>query len=329
MTESLGSAMLNASEDLLLLCVARAEPAAEGIQLFELRHIEGNEVPPFTPGAHIAVEVPGGAMRNYSLCNDPRERDRYLIAVKREAQGRGGSIALVDQARPGDAIRAAPPRNLFELVTTAQSYIFVAGGIGVTPILSMIHALRAHPEKPFHLYYLTRSREGTAFLEELSAPDLAGRVTIHHDGGTVEKAFDLWPVLEEPTKAHIYCCGPRSLMDSVRDMTGHWPRSAVHFEDFGSALVRPRANDTPFRIQLGRDGEVQEVPVGSSILEVLRKSGRRMPSSCESGTCGTCRTPLLAGEPDHRDLVLTEAERKGMIMVCVSRAKSGLLVLDV
>jgi phthalate 4,5-dioxygenase reductase subunit len=322
--------MLDMSVDLLLLRVARTEAVAEGIQLFELRHPEGNELPAFTPGAHIGVEVPGGAMRKYSLCNDPRERDHYLIAVKREAQGRGGSIALVDQVGPGDAIRVAPPRNLFELMTTAPSYVFVAGGIGITPILSMIQALRmAHPDRPFHLYYLTRSRAGTAFLQELSAPDLAGRVTIHHDGGNAEKVFDLWPVFEEPTKAHIYCCGPRPLMDSVRDMTGHWPPSAVHFEDFGSDLARPRADDTPFRIQLGRSGEVLEVPVGSSILDTLRKHGRCMPSSCESGTCGTCRTPLLAGKPDHRDLVLTEAERIGTIMVCVSRAKSDLLVLDV
>src|SRR5262249_50800827 len=161
----------------------------------------------------------------------------------------------------------------------APSYIFVAGGIGITPILSMIHALRAmHPDKPFHLYYLTRSREGTAFLEELSTPNLAGRVTIHHDGGNAEKAFDLWVAFEQPTRAHICCGGPRRLRYGVRDMPGHCPPSAVHFEDFGSALVRPRAGDTPFRIQLGRSGDVLEVPVGDSILEVLRKHGRRVPS---------------------------------------------------
>lgn len=314
--------------DLLTLRVARSEPAADGIQLFELRPPDGGALPAFAPGSHIAVEVPGGAMRNYSLSNDPHERDRYVIAVKREEQGRGGSVALIDKMKEGDTIRVAPPRNLFELVTSAPSYIFVAGGIGITPILSMIRYIRATSDKPFHLYYLTRSPEQTAFLGEFAGAELAGRVTIHHDQGDPEQAFDLWPVFEEPTKAYIYCCGPRPLMDAVKDMTGHWPMSAVHFEDFGSDLVRPRADDVPFNIQIGRDGPVLDVPVGTTILETVRAHGRRMPSSCESGTCGTCRTRLLDGEADHRDLVLTEAERKHEIMICVSRGKSELLVLD-
>jgi len=320
--------MVDVLPEMLTLRVARTEPAADGIQLFELRPLDGGALPAFAPGSHIAVQTPGGAMRNYSLSNDPHERDRYVIAVKREEQGRGGSVALVERVRAGDTIQIAPPRNLFELVTSAPSYIFVAGGIGITPILSMIRYVRASGDKPFHLYYLTRSPGQTAFLEELAKPEFAGRVTIHHDEGDPEKAFDLWPVFEEPSKAYIYCCGPRPLMDAVRDMTGHWPMSAVHFEDFGSDLVRPRADDVPFNIQVGRGGPILEVPVGTTILETVRAHGRRMPSSCESGTCGTCRTGLLAGEADHRDLVLTEAERKDAIMICVSRAKSDVLVLD-
>ncbi|WP_426959176.1 PDR/VanB family oxidoreductase [Muricoccus radiodurans] len=313
---------------LLRLRVARAEPAADGIQLLELRHPDGSDLPAFTPGAHLSVRVPSGAMRNYSLCGDPRERDRYLLAVKREEGGRGGSVSLVEGVRAGDEIEVSEPRNLFELDGRAPEYIFVAGGIGITPILSMIRHVRAEGTKRFHLYYLTRSAGVTAFREELSAPDLAGHVTIHHDDGDPDNAFDLWPVFEEPTKAHIYCCGPRPLMDAVRDMTGHWPEKAVHFEDFGSDLVRPRADDTPFRIRLGRDGEELEVPVGVTIMEVLRGHGRRVPSSCESGTCGTCRTGYLEGKVDHRDMVLSPAERKKSLMVCVSRAKSDLLVLD-
>jgi phthalate 4,5-dioxygenase reductase component len=315
--------------DLLTLRVVRSKPAAEGIQLFEFQHPANAELPPFTPGSHIGVEVPGGAMRNYSLCNDPRERNRYIIAVKREEHGRGGSIALIDRVQVGDMIRTTLPRNLFELVTTAPSYIFVAGGIGITPILSMIWFLRAAGDKPFHLFYLTRTPASTAFLEKFAAPEFAGCVTVHHGEGDPDKAFDLWPVFEEPTKAHIYCCGPPPLMDAVRDMTGHWPMSAVHFEDFGSHLVRPRADDKPFRVQLGRGGPELEVPVGATILQVIRTHGRRMASSCESGTCGTCRTRVLEGDVDHRDLVLTEDERKHEIMICVSRAKSDLLVLDI
>ncbi len=313
--------------ELLTLRVSRSEPAADGIQLLELRHPSHADLPPFTPGSHLAIEVPSGAMRNYSLCNDPHERDRYLVAIKREEKGRGGSISLIDGAKPGDTIHAVPPRNLFELVPNAPSYIFVAGGIGITPILSMMRYLQAAGgAKPFKLYYLTRNAASTAFLPELAG--LTGHVTIHHDDGDPAQAFDLWPVFEQPTKAHIYCCGPRPLMDAVRDMTGHWPETAIHFEDFGSDLVRPHADDTPFSIRLERTGAVLNVPVGSTILEIIRAHGRKVPSSCESGTCGTCRTTVLAGEPDHRDLVLTEPERRSAMMICVSRAKSDLLVLD-
>ncbi|MGK7868132.1 PDR/VanB family oxidoreductase [Falsiroseomonas sp. E2-1-a20] len=310
--------------NLLRLRVTRCEPAAQGIQLFELRDPDGAELPPFTAGAHLSVRVPGGALRNYSLCNDCVERDRYVIAVKRDAAGRGGSVSLVDGVVQGAVLEVSQPRNLFELDARAPSYIFVAGGIGITPILSMVHAAR-RAGKPFRLFYLTRNAAGTAFHAELSG---AADIILHHDEGVPENAYDLWPVFEEPTRAHIYCCGPRPLMDAVRDMTGHWPDKAVHFEDFGSDRVRPRADDTPFQIQLGRDGAVLEVPVGVTILEVLRAHGRTAPSSCESGTCGTCRTGYLAGEVDHRDLVLTPAERRRALMVCVSRARSGTLVLD-
>ncbi|MBO1073219.1 PDR/VanB family oxidoreductase [Roseomonas marmotae] len=325
--------MLQAPEadaELMTLRVARAEPAADGIQLFELRHPQGADLPPFTPGAHLSVRVPSGAMRNYSLCNDPHERDRYVIAVKREEKGRGGSVGLIDGTQPGASLDVSAPRNLFELDLRAPEYIFVAGGIGITPILAMIRYLKAEGGKPFRLFYLTRAATSTAFHGEILDPAFAAEnaVVIHHDEGDPEKAYDLWPVFEEPTKAHIYCCGPRPLMDAVRDMTGHWPENAVHFEDFGSDLVRPRADDTPFSVRLGHDGDALDVPVGSTILEVLRAHGRKLPSSCESGTCGTCRTRYLSGEVDHRDMVLTPAERKSALMICVSRAKSDTLVLD-
>lgn len=311
---------------LLNLRATRAEPAADGIHLLEFRDPAGADLPAWGPGSHLAIRVPSGAMRNYSLCNDPHERDRYVVAVKREERGRGGSVSLIDGVNIGDSVAVMPPRNLFELVTSAPSYIFVAGGIGITPVLSMIRYLRATGDKPFHLYYLTRTAAGTAFLPDLAA--FADRVTVHHDEGDPDRAFDLWPVFEEPSRAYVYCCGPRPLMDAVRDMTGHWPEAAVHFEDFGSDLVRPRADDAPFHVQLGRDGPQLEVSVGTTILETIRAHGRITPSSCESGTCGTCHTRVLAGEPDHRDLVLDDAQKKASMMICVSRAKSPVLVLD-
>jgi phthalate 4,5-dioxygenase reductase component len=317
-----------ADKDILRLRVTRSEPAAEGIRLFEFRDASGFELPLFTPGSHIAVRVPNGSLRNYSLCCDPADRSRYVVAVKREEGGRGGSISLIDEVKAGDIIEVSLPRNLFELKAAAQSYVFIAGGIGVTPILSMIYWVRANCDKPFKLYYLTRNAGLAAFLRELSAPSLRSNVTIHHDQGDPEKAFDLWPLFETVSKAHIYCCGPRPLIEAVRDMTGHWPLSQVHFEDFGSDLVRPRADDKPFKVRLARSNGEFEIPVGTSILEVMRAHGLGVPSSCESGTCGTCRTRLISGEVDHRDMVLTPAERASNIMVCVSRAKSDELVID-
>ena len=309
------------------LRIADKRSAAAEIEFFELRDENGGELPPFTAGAHISVKTPSGELRKYSLCNDPQERDRYCIAVKREANGRGGSIDLIDNAKLGDAIEVSLPRNDFELIP-AQQYVFVAGGIGITPILSMIRHIRASGQGKFRLYYLTRSPEMTAFLDELKAPELRGMVTIHHDGGDPDQAFDLWPVLEKPGMAQLYCCGPRGLMAAVRDMSGHWSSAKVHFEDFTPPGAMTKPEDVPFTIRLARSGAVLDVPVGQTILEVLRANGHDVPSSCESGTCGSCRTKLIAGEVDHRDLALADYEKADNIMVCVSRAMGGEIILD-
>jgi phthalate 4,5-dioxygenase reductase component len=309
------------------LVIARSEMAAAEIRLFELRRADGGALPEFTPGAHLHLRAPNSALRRYSLCNDPAERERYVIAVKREAAGRGGSISLVDRAKDGDALTITALRNDFALAGNPASYIFIAGGIGITPILSMIRHLQTSGGKPFKLYYLTRSAELTAFRAELSAPEYRGKVFVHHDNGDPARVFDLWPVLEQPRGAHVYCCGPRPLMEAVRDMTGHWSSAAVHFEDFGAGAAAA-STDADFAIRLARSGATYVVPAGTSILEILRRNGHNIASSCEAGSCGTCRTRLLAGEADHRDLVLAEHERGGEIMVCVSRARSGELVLD-
>ncbi|WP_119155288.1 PDR/VanB family oxidoreductase [Caldimonas tepidiphila] len=309
------------------LRIARIRDVADGIRSFELVQPDGSELPPFTPGSHVKVQVPNGALRKYSLCNDPAERHRYVIAVKRDANGRGGSVSLVDEAREGDTLPTSVPENAFPLVEKARSYLFIAGGIGITPILSMIRSFGELPPAPWKLYYFTRSPETTAFLDDLDAPEFKGRVRIHHDHGDPDRSFDLWPVLEKPNTAHIYCCGPRGLMESVRDMSGHWSPSNVHFESFNEG-GGVKADDRPFTVRLAKSGRRYEVPVGRSILEVLREHGCNTASSCESGTCGTCRTGLLEGEADHRDMVLMPEETGHQIMICVSRAKSGELVLD-
>jgi phthalate 4,5-dioxygenase reductase component len=308
------------------LQVVRAEPLARGIQSFELRHPAGAALAHFTAGAHVAVTVPNGSVRKYSLCNDPREHDRYLIAVKREAGGRGGSVSLVDGTRAGDVLEVSAPRNAFELSEKASRYLLIAGGIGIAPIMAMALRLTALGKR-FRLVYLTRSREETAFAAELESEPFRGKVTLHHDGGDPARAFDLWPLLEKPD-GHVYCCGPRGLLEAVRDMTGHWSRLAVHFESFVDAASGARREDRPFTVLLARSGDRLEVPVGMSILEALRARGHEAPSSCESGTCGTCRTRLLAGVADHRDLVLEEHEQAVNIMICVSRAVTPEIAID-
>ncbi|HVF65363.1 MAG TPA: PDR/VanB family oxidoreductase [Casimicrobiaceae bacterium] len=320
--------MPDALDELTPLRVERADPAAEDIKLYELARADGGELPPFAPGAHVQVKTPGGLLRRYSIANAPEERDRYQIAVKRERNGRGGSTDLFDHVDVGATLEVSAPRNDFALTGNPVSYVFIAGGIGITPIRSMILHLRAARGKPFKLYYLSRTPAMTAFRDEFAALDYRGKVVMHYDEGDADRAYDLWPVLEKPKGAYLYCCGPRGLMESVRDMTGHWSRAAVHFEDFGSGQETRTADDKPFTVRLARSGAVVPVAADRTILETLRAHGVTIASSCESGTCGTCRVGLVAGEPDHRDLVLADYERDRDIMVCVSRARSPELVLD-
>ena len=307
------------------LRIARAFDVAEGVRAFELVLADGSELPPFTPGSHVKVQAPNGALRKYSLCNDPAERQRYVITVKRDTGGQGGSISMHDDAQEGEILPTSLPDNAFPLVDNAKSYLFIAGGIGITPILSMIRSFGELPPAPWKLHYLTRSPAATAYRDELAS--LGKQVRIHHDHGDPAKSFDLWPVLEKPNTAHIYCCGPRPLMDSVRDMSGHWSPGNVHFESFNEG-GGVHADDRPFKVRLAKTGLAFEVPVGKSILAALREHGGNCASSCESGTCGTCRTGLVAGTADHRDMVLMPEEMETQIMICVSRARSAELVLD-
>ena len=315
-------------ELVLQLRVASTRRLAEGIRGIELVDPHALELSAFAPGAHLLIQAPNGATRRYSITNSPSERKHYVIAVKREASGRGGSISVVDDIADGQLINVSHPRNEFELTDKAPRYLFIAGGIGITPIRSMIFHLMESGTKPFQLFYLSRDPATTAFLDEWSRPELAGRVVVHHDFGDADRSHDLWPTLESPRGTHLYCCGPKGLMDAVRDMTGHWPTSAVHFEDFGAGKTARTEDNKALVVRMGASGQPIDVAADVSILEALRANGHKIPSSCESGTCGTCRMKLLAGEPDHRDFVLSDSERLGEIMVCVSRAHSAELVVD-
>ena len=308
-----------------LLRVSRAEKIAEGIHLFELRDPDGKDLPEFAPGSHVAIKTPSGGERKYSLCNDPMETHRYVIAVKREASGRGGSVAMCDKVEAGDTLEVSDPKNDFPLGNSPAGYTLIAGGIGITPILAMARQL-SNEGKSFKLYYLTRSPETTAFREELEGPEWRGRVVIHYDGGDPAKGFDLWPVLEKP-KGQIYCCGPSGLMEAVRDMSGHWSQASVHFEAFADGhTIKPE--DVAFTVKLAKSGRSYEVPVGTPILEVLRQNGHATPYSCEAGSCGSCKTRLLSGDVDHRDFVLLDEEKETYIMVCVSRGRGGEVIID-
>jgi len=313
--------------DMVPLRVTRNDPIAEGIHLIEFRDAEGKELPQFSAGAHITIRVPNGMLRKYSLCNDPSERDRYQVAVKREVSGRGGSSTLIDRTKPGDDLYIAPPVNDFALPQRAQDFLFIAGGIGITPIMAMIRQVRKEGKR-FRLYYCTRSPETTAFFDELSKPEYKDMVVIHHDHGDPTCSLDLKPVLaERKNREHLYCCGPRPLMESVRAMTDHWSSTAVHFEAFSEADIH-KATDRAFKIRLAKSGKTLEVPADKTIMEVMREHGYEVPSSCETGTCGTCRTKMLAGEADHRDLFLAEHDKANTIMICVSRAKGDEITID-
>lgn len=307
------------------LRVTRNDRIADGIHLLELRDPEGGDLPAFTAGAHIPLITPNGLLRKYSLCNHPAERDRYQVAIKREFVGFGESSAVIDTVKPGDAMMAGEPINDFKLPQRAQQFLFIAGGIGITPIMSMIRQIVSEG-KAFRLIYCARTPETTPFLDDLAA--FGDAVTVHYDHGDPARLIDLKPFLaERKNREHIYCCGPRPLMETVRALTDHWSSTAVHFEAFSLAETHKKT-DTTFKVRLARSGDVVEVSTEDTILEALRDHGLAVPSSCETGTCGTCRTALLAGQADHRDLVLAEHEKANTIMICVSRAKTDEITID-
>jgi phthalate 4,5-dioxygenase reductase subunit len=313
---------------MMALEVVHKAAIAEDVYLFELAFAGGQPLPGFTAGSHVTVVTPNGMTRRYSLCNAPGDLNRYSIAVKLDRQGLGGSKSMVEQVHAGDTLRVSQPQNYFAIDESAESHLLIAGGIGITPILSMARVLLAR-QANFRIVYATRSPEHTAFLDLFSTAPLKSRTLLHHDHGDRAQSLDLLPVLANPAnQAHVYCCGPRPLMQAVREQTHHWPAGSVHFEDFGTSVAVEPAQDGPFLVRLVRSAVTVEVPAGVSILQALRNQGISVPSSCESGTCGSCRTGLLAGVAEHRDYVLDEEDHDKEIMICVSRAQSPLLELD-
>ncbi len=312
------------------LRVSRIDNATARIRVFELVALDGGSLPPFTAGSHIDVELGNGEERSYSLLNDQGETHRYVIGVLREQEGRGGSAWMHDVLREGDVLRATPPSNDFRLSEAGEHHILIAGGIGITPILSMAARLK-ELGRDYHVHYCTRARSEAAFVDEILERH-GDRVTLYFDEGDISRGLDVATLLKtRPPAAHAYVCGPAGLIRATREAGRDWPSGTVHYELFkGSGSdIATGVRDQPFDIVLRKQGKTLTVPADRSILDVLKAEGVRIRSLCNDGVCGTCRVGLISGEVDHRDDFLDEDEHDEALQVCVSRAKPGqTLVLD-
>lgn len=314
----------------LTLEVRRIVQEAEDIRSFELADPQGRMLPMFTAGAHLDIELPGGLARQYSISSDPRDVDRYVVAVLREPESRGGSIHMHDRLREGDRLTVHPPRNNFPLAAGASHHILLAGGIGVTPMMAMVREL-ARAGASFEMHYCTRSPARTAFMAEIAAAPFADKVRFHHDGGDPAQGLDIARLLQRVRPgAHIYYCGPAGFMRACEEASRHWPQGTVHFEYFSVDETVEYGASEAFQVKIASSGAILDVPADRSIVEVLRAHGIEVDTMCEEGICGTCATVLLEGEADHRDFVLDDEEkaRGEFIMVCCSRARSPMLTLD-
>ena len=326
----------------LLVRVRSVTYEGENINAYEVVDLEGKPLPQFEPGSHIDLYFRDQRVRQYSLCNDPEERHHYVFAVQLEVHGRGGSKAIFERVHAGRVLTISKPRNNFPLRAEARRHLLLAGGIGITPMMSMIHHQR-RMGADFTLHYCTRSPERTAFVDQLRPLVADGRASIHWDGGDPSRGLDIAATLREYAEGtHLYYCGPRGFMAAVSAASAHWPPGMRHSEDFAPPAIDPRAGADDFRapgnmdgaigigfqVRIASTGQTLDVPNDKSIVQVLREHGIAVATSCESGLCGTCRTRYLEGLPDHRDYILDERAKESEILICCSRSKSPLLVLD-
>jgi len=315
---------------MLQLQVTRLTREADGVLGIELRAPGGGALPSFTAGAHIDVHTPGGLCRQYSLTNDPRETGRYCLGVGLATDSRGGSRFLHEKLTVGTILQVGEPRSLFGLDPSAGEHLFIAGGIGITPILSMIRAC-AGTGKPWRLLYCVRSRARAAYLWDL-APHFP-QVTLHVDEERAGAHPDIAAfLLSAGSRTHVYCCGPAPLMDAVGRCAAAAGIAAasVHFERFAASPVATASEDRPFTVVLARTHKRLQVKSAESILATLESNGIDVPFGCREGLCGACETLVLGGDAEHRDCVLSDQQRNAnaSIMICVSRARSDELVLD-
>ncbi|MCX2933734.1 PDR/VanB family oxidoreductase [Mycobacterium sp. CVI_P3] len=321
------SAAATSPEYDLTLTLARKEVVADGVVRLALRDAGGASLPSWKPGAHIDLVLDNDLVRQYSLCGDLTDTAQFEVCVLREETGRGGSKHVHDQLSEGSTVRIKGPRNNFHLVE-AQEYVFIAGGIGITPIVPMIRSVAARGAE-WRLIYGGRTRKTMAFAEQLAAenPD---RVDIRPQDET--GLLDIAGVVDElvdVTDVRVYCCGPEPLLAVVEEACASRGIS-LHVERFAPKAGALDGSCEEFVVELARSGVSLTVPADCSIIEVLEEAGVMVPFSCEEGICGTCQTTVLAGVPDHHDSVLTEEEQAAgdTMTVCVSRSRTPRLVLD-
>ncbi|GAB3348099.1 PDR/VanB family oxidoreductase [Amycolatopsis echigonensis] len=306
--------------------VERRKALAEGVVELTLRRPDHSPMPAWEPGAHIDLVLGNGLVRQYSLCGSLDEPETLRVAVLREPASRGGSRYIHEELAVGSAIQIRGPRNNFALVDSPR-YLFIAGGIGITPILPMLEFVTARGAD-WNLTYGGRTRQSMAF-RDLLAERYGDRVTISPQDET--GLLDLPRLLADPAPdTVIYCCGPEPLLAAVENNTAHWPRGTLHVERFTPKPDTHTDENTAFEVELTQTGKTITVAKDQSILDAVEKNGIFVPSSCQEGTCGTCETPVLAGTPDHRDSILTDEERDAndTIMICVSRSCTPRLTLD-
>lgn len=320
------------TNETLTVTVSKREQVADGvISLTLLPQQAGSSLPEFAAGAHVDVHI-GDFIRQYSLCSSPSDLSHYRLGVKLESEGRGGSQAVHAQIHEGQTLQISNPRNLFQLHDAADQTVLFAGGIGITPIMSMAQALHA-AGKPFVLYYCCRSVAHAAFQQELLDSPFADRVHYYFDDDD-SPSLDLGQVLASPHEAkHLYICGPQGFMDYVITHAtdkANWATENVHFESFSAADLS-QDSDAAFDVVIASTGQQVTVKPDQTVIEALQEQGLDLiPISCEQGVCGTCLTAVTEGTPDHRDMYLTDEEKAAndQFTPCCSRSLTGRLVLD-
>jgi len=314
---------------MLSLLVRQIRFEAVGVNSYELVDPAGADLPAVTAGTHIDVLLDDGVVRQYSLCNDPAERHRYVIAVLLEGQGKGGSRKLHETLHVQDRVSVSLPRNNFALADGAGKHLLIGGGIGITPLKAMAHAL-ASDGADFELHYCAKSPEHASFRDELARLG-DGSVTFHYDGGKPAAGLDIAALLRgRATSIHVYYCGPPGFMAACAAATADWPAGTVHSEHFKAPeLAQSTVQDTvASTVQIASTGLCLDIPAGRSMVDVLNDAGLEVETSCVSGLCGSCKVRYLSGEVDHQDFILSEDERAEYLTTCVSRAKGPVLVLD-